>query len=509
MQLNDILACLSDIPPKLRQEVVAACGLWVPNPGPQSDGFFCEADELFYGGGAGGGKTDLGIGLSLTEHTRSLLLRKTNKEADKLVDRVAEVLGSRAGWNGRGIWHLADRTLDIGGCQFEDDKQKYKGSPHDLIFFDEVSDFTETQYRFIIGWNRSTDQKQRCRVVAAGNPPTTPEGLWVLIHWGPWLDPSHPNPAKQGELRWFTTVAGEDTEVVGRGPHLVNGELVVARSRTFIRALLDDNPDLARTDYGSVLSALPAPLRSAYKEGDFGIGLADDAWQVIPTRWIEEAQARWTPIPPDRDPMVVMGLDVAQGGDDNTVLIWRHAGWYSKPVIVPGAETPLPSDCAALVVKYRRNNAHVIVDVGGGYGGGVVERLRENGCSALPFNGANFAPGKTKDGRLSFVNKRALAWWKLREALDPDQPFGSSVALPNDPVVRADLASARWKLTSRGIQLEDKAEIKKRIGRSPDVGDAIVMAWEDGQRAIKLDLLPGNKLQSMANRGPRYAPRRY
>ena len=37
---------------------------WVPNPGPQTQAFLCEADELFYGGEAGGGKTDLGIGLS-------------------------------------------------------------------------------------------------------------------------------------------------------------------------------------------------------------------------------------------------------------------------------------------------------------------------------------------------------------------------------------------------------------------------------------------------------------
>ena len=49
---------------------------WVPNPGPQAQAFLCEADELFYGGEAGGGKTDLGIGLALSAHKRSLLLRR-------------------------------------------------------------------------------------------------------------------------------------------------------------------------------------------------------------------------------------------------------------------------------------------------------------------------------------------------------------------------------------------------------------------------------------------------
>ena len=200
---------------------------WIPNPGPQTLAYYCDADELFYGGQAGGGKTDLLCGTALTSHSRSLILRRTNKEASKLVERFVEILGTRDGWNGQDhVWRIDDRIIDISGCQHEDDKQKFKGTPHDLIAFDEVSDFTETQYRFIIGWNRSSDKRQRCRVIAAGNPPTTPEGLWVLKYWGPWVDPGHPNPARPGELRWFTTINGEDTEVDGPGPHLIEGEEV-------------------------------------------------------------------------------------------------------------------------------------------------------------------------------------------------------------------------------------------------------------------------------------------
>src|SRR3954447_14295968 len=47
------------------------------------------------------------------------------------------------------------------------------------------------------------------------------------------------------KLRWFTTVNGEDQEVDGPGPHIMDGEPIYARSRTFIRATLSDNPDLA------------------------------------------------------------------------------------------------------------------------------------------------------------------------------------------------------------------------------------------------------------------------
>src|SRR4051812_31953566 len=235
---------------------------WVPNPGPQTQAFVCEADELFYGGEAGGGKTDLGIGLALTEHKRSLLLRRINKDAVKIKPRIEEILGHDHGYNGQlQRWRLGERQIDIAGCEQESDKQRFKGDPHDLIVFDEGTDFLESQYRFIIGWNRSTDPKHQCRVIVARNPPTTPEGLWVVKYWGPWLDTTHPNPAKPGELRWFTTVAGEDREVDGPGPHMIDGEAVYARSRTFIRATLSDNPDLARTGYASVLSSLPEDPR--------------------------------------------------------------------------------------------------------------------------------------------------------------------------------------------------------------------------------------------------------
>src|SRR5437588_12720638 len=90
---------------------------------------------------------------------------------------------------------------------------------------------------------------------------------------------------------------------------------------------------------------------------------------------------------------------------------------------------------------------------------------------------------KTKDGSLAFANKRAEAWWKFREALDPDQPDGSAVALPPDPELRADLCTPTWKLTARGILLESKDDIRKRLGRSPGKGDAAVMAWSEGNAA--------------------------
>jgi hypothetical protein len=348
--------------------------------------------------------------------------------------------------------------------------------------FDEVVDFLESQYVFISTWNRTTTSGQRCRVVATGNPPTTAEGLWVIKRWGPWLDPKHPNPAKPGELRWFISDEdGQDTEVDGIGPHLVGGREVYAKSRTFIPAALDDNPDLsADGQYARVLDSLPKELRDAYRDGRFDMGLKDDPWQLIPTAWIQEAQGRWTPTPPDGTLMCSLGVDVAQGGSDNNVIIARHGYWFGEPYSVPGAETPIGVSQAGLIVSQRRDGAAVVIDCGGGYGGTAYADLQDNEVSVFAYKGSMKSTGKSKDTHLDFGNKRTELYWRFREALDPSQLGGSQIMLPPDQELLSDLAAVKYQVRSNTIHAEPKEKLVARLGRSPDKGDATVMAWWKG-----------------------------
>jgi len=72
--------------------------------------------------------------------------------------------------------------------------------------------------------------------------------------------------------------------------------------------------------------------------------------------------------------------------------------------------------------------------------------------------------------------QRSTPWMSfesLREALDP--AHGSLICLPPDKEVIADLCAAKYKYTPSGVLIESKDEIKARIGRSPDVGEAIMM----------------------------------
>lgn len=520
--LEDILELLTELPADQRVEVEALAmdvtgdKIWVPNPGPQTEAYFSEADEVLYGGQAGGGKTDLLLGLALTQHRRSLVLRRTNREVNGLVERMTGIIGDREGYNSQtGMWRRPDRTIELGGCQLEDDKQKYKGNPHDGIFWDELSDFTESQYVFVNTWNRSTTPGQRCRVVAASNPPTRPEGLWVLRRWAAWLDPGHPNPAKPGELRWYTVDGnGAEVEVNGRGPHFIGGRELYARSRTFIPATLQDNPDLKNTGYQASLDSLPEELRAAYRDGNFTTTMKDDAYQVIPTQWVKEAQQRWTVQPPVGVPMCAIGCDVAIA-HDNFVLAPRHDLWFDRLLVVPGKDIKDAKHMAGKILAIRRDNATVIVDLGGGWGADCYAQLMVNGIESVGYMGVKPTKRKTSDGKFTFSNIRSEAYWRMREALDPSQPGGSRVCLPNDQILTADLCAPTYEVKGQSggmvLSIESKESIVKRLARSPDRGDAVVMSNYAGLKqenvlngwAGATEGRPGIKNPTV-NRGRRY-----
>lgn len=482
MNLNEVLNVLGALPAKERAELerIALEGTkdkrFVPNLGPQTEAWFSDADETFYGGAAGGGKTSLLCGLAADEYQPALILRREATQVKGIEDELERILGGRVGYNSQThIWRLPNgNTIELGGVPNERDKEKYQGRPHRLKGFDEITQFTESQYRYIIGWLRDA-QGRRCRVVATGNPPTSAEGEWVRRYWGPWLDKSHANPAKSGELRWFTTVEGEDLEVDEDyiGP---NGER--PRSRTFIRSRLEDNPDLMATGYAANLEALPKELRDRLRHGEFDGETDDHEWQAIPTKWVRAAQARWNSSPP-RLPMKAVAADVAQGGADKTQIQARYANWYSQFDSYKGEETPDGPSVAALIVKKMRDRCKVIVDAGGGYGGDTLTQLAHADIDCFAYKGSQSSTSASRNGLFRFKNLRAQIVWQFREQLDPD--FGSEVALPPDAELLADLCAYRYQFTANGkkgggeISILPKEEMREQLGRSPDKGDTTLM----------------------------------
>ncbi len=72
-------------------------------------------------------------------------------------------------------------------------------------------------------------------------------------------------------------------------------------------------------------------------------GCGDHENQVIPTAWVEAAMARWKPDGGLRAKMTAMGVDVAAGGSDQTIIAARYGGWFDRLVKKPGAECRDPN----------------------------------------------------------------------------------------------------------------------------------------------------------------------
>lgn len=483
-----------------------------------------EADIVGYGGSAGGGKSYLGAGLAVSEHKRSAIIRPQKNQTRKFVQEITKMLGSRTGYSSLEGWTLTtpdgvDRFINFFGLDNPGDEEKQQGDDYDFKLYDECTQMREADVRYTLTWNRTDDPKQRVRAVLAFNPPTTAEGRWVVKFFRPWLDKKHPRPAKDGELRWFATVGDDkDYEVAGPQPFVIKyidgqprpwysfdprdyapEDIQRPKSRTFIHAKVTDNPYYMATGYMAQLQALPEPLRSQMLNGDFEAGQEDDAYQVIPTKWIDAAIERgrqrrqaMAATGHAKGPLDSLGVDVARGGNmgstlgatghDEMVIAKRYGTFVDDLVAHKGVAIDDGAKSAALVIGQRSDDAPVHVDVVG-VGTSTHDFLVANHIHTIAVNGAAAAHGTTKGHvALRFANMRAALHWGLREALDPANP--DALSLPDDMQMAQDLAAPRYKLTKQGILVEPKDEIRKRLGRSPDRGDAVVLANIDTPKLV-------------------------
>ena len=488
-ELDDILSRLTALPEDTQEglinDVVDATKdlVFIPTPGPQTEAYLSEADVLLFGGSPGGGKTALECGLALNAHTRSLIVRKNFVDLVGVLHTLDNIVGKENCYTGgnRPVYKKPGGGIVefMGMGENLDSKQ---GNPHDLICIDESAQLPENQVRMLLGWLRTDVAGQRCRVVLGSNPPLDSTGDWLVEYFAPWLDPQHAHPAAEGELRYFLpNEDGIGDRECGRDDTLqIYGVEVSAQSRTFISSRFTDNPYYDPAQYAKSLAGLPDEARRILMSGNFLMDRIDDTWQTIPTEWLREAQRRWTSKPAPGIPMCCIGQDVAQGGNDNTVLAIRYDGWYAPLVVAPGKETPDGKAAAALVMRHRRDRCKVVVDIGGGWGGDCYAHLRENGIDAKSYMGVKSSLKRTEDGTLKFFNVRSEAYWRFREALDPSQEHGSPIMLPQDSVMVADLCAPKYEIGGNGIKIESKESVCQRLGRSTDRGDAVVMAWWDG-----------------------------
>ena len=266
-----------------------------PQPGPQERYLSSPADIAIYGGAAGGGKT-WALLMEPLRHVENpafgaVIFRRTYPqitnegglwdESQALYPLLeADPKESTLEW----VFPSGAR-VKFGHMQYEKDKFSWKGAQIPLIGFDQLEDFTESQFFYMLSRNRSTSGVRP--YVRANCNPDADSWLASFLSWWIDQDTGYPIPERSGAIRWFVRVSGDivwgdsKDELRARYPDQP------PKSVTFVGARLEDNPALERVDpaYRGWLMALPLVDRERLLGGNWKI--RPTAGTVFQRQWFE------------------------------------------------------------------------------------------------------------------------------------------------------------------------------------------------------------------------------
>lgn len=212
-----------------------------------------------------------------------------------------------------------------------------------------------------------------------------------------------------------------------------------------------------------------------------GLPPSQASLQFISTFKIEAAAAREAVS--DLDDPLIMGVDIARFGDDKSVIRWRR-GRDAKSIPPIRFEKLDTMSMASQIVMHAAGSEHtkhqvadaVIIDETG-VGGGVVDRVRQLNCDCIGVNFADNPIGVLGLGNAKgekYANRRAEMYGGLREWLS------GPAAIDDDEGLMDELEGIEYGYNaSNEIQLERKELIKKRLGFSPDDGDALALTFAE------------------------------
>lgn len=343
----------------------------------------------------------------------------------------AEAHGNRIG--GKllltGKWEFAEDHFAIGFSTSDSDPARFQGfhAPHVLVIADEAAGISEKIFEGITAVLKGAHS----RLLAIGNP-TALDG-WFY-------------DAFKSEGWYSTHISAFDTPNIKQGRIVVPGLVTGA------------DIDQARIDYGEGSSLFQARILGQFPDR------LDDT--IIPIRSVEEAGEQQPPMVGE----VVVGADIARGGNDSTVFVARcgmnaFAGVEYKGIDTMESTARLAAFCRE--VKAKRAQIDVV-----GLGAGVVDRLAE----LMPeLDIVEMNAGKKAHDEEHYANAGAEWYAGLAEMLH-DQRAGGEVFKRKRVI--GDLTSRKRRMRSDGrYELEPKHEAQRRGARSPDWGDAIAMCF--------------------------------
>lgn len=227
-----------------------------------------NAKEVFYGGAAGGGKSDALLMAALEYiHISSyaaLLVRRTYADLSKqgaLMERAQSWFHGKAHWSDKTkTWTFpTGATISFGYIDTENDKFQFQSAEYQFIGFDELSQFTETQYRYLFSRLRKLKDVDIPIRMRAGSNPGGVGGNWVKERFIP--EDFTPEQANE-ERVWTKNGVDEET-----------GETI---TRYFVPARMDDNPHLDQAEYELSLRELDPVTRAQLRRGDWQITVKGD-----------------------------------------------------------------------------------------------------------------------------------------------------------------------------------------------------------------------------------------
>jgi hypothetical protein len=343
-------------------------------------------------------------------------------------------------------WIIGRRLVGFGRKPQDHDRDAFQGlhRKYVLVIIDEACGVPE--WLFLAASAITTGDN--CRILAIGNP-TDPSAYFRKVcrpgsNWNTIKISVLDNPRFTGE--WLPTEVLEDLT----GPNWVED---------------------AKTDLGEGSALWQAKVLGEFPD--------IDEFSVIPMGWIDQAQQRWleweeaTGGKPSEETRLITGADIARFGGDKTAFAYRYGDVITKVETMPKRDTMGTAVLLAGKLSQHRGDLGV-VDTNG-VGAGTYDALKKSGHYCLGINVGNRTSLVDSTGQIEFYNLRAALMWKLREALDPARK--PTLCLPPDDQLAVDLSSPRWKTVPGGkIVIESKDDLRKRIGRSPDKGDAVALA---------------------------------
>lgn len=235
-------------------------------------------------------------------------------------------------------------------------------------------------------------------------------------------------------------------------------------------------------------------------KGDFPTADPDT---LIPLWQVEAAVGR--DIQPMADDPLVLGVDVARFGDDESVLTVRHGwnvlaqkAWRQKDTMQVAYETNMVAkECGRVINKQV---ARIFVDTIG-VGGGVADRLRDLGQDTMDVNVSESAACKEEFSRL-----RDEMYWEMRDAFDSGRiSISEEAAYPDgshDSELVNQLASIKYKYLNGKLKVESKDERKRRGLDSPDRAESLLMTFAQNMVGLRSGAMQNAKAQLTPNWTP-------